>query len=140
QCFTPRVAFGCCQIRLMFPTHFAPDRMGNEMIVLYGSKELGPRCYNNHTVGTLTYELQHRPESKRGFFLKQSTSKAIKRNMGSKMLFCNWAYVHDIVQSKKVSWPTKFGSPDWSKVPSLARKALEFRKQKNRVAYLSLFY
>uniref|UniRef100_A0A8C1SD71 Uncharacterized protein n=1 Tax=Cyprinus carpio TaxID=7962 RepID=A0A8C1SD71_CYPCA len=127
QCF---IAFGCCQIRLMFPTHFAPDRMGNEMIVLYGSKELGPRCYNNHTVGTLTYELQHRPESKRGFFLKHCLFLTYIP------FFSPGAYVHDIVQSKKVSWPTKFGSPDWSKVPSLARKALHTEVQ----IYLTFFY
>ncbi|KTF90921.1 hypothetical protein cypCar_00048730, partial [Cyprinus carpio] len=48
----PRVAFGSCQKRLMFPTHFAPDRMGNEMLALCGSKELGPGCYDNHTTDT----------------------------------------------------------------------------------------
>ncbi len=91
--------------------------------------------------------------------------------------FSPGVYVHDTSQSK-VSWPMKFSSPDWSKVPSLERRALrtevqicltffyklqfketivflhnlmcfvsmqlyndkEFRKQRNRVAYLSLFY
>lgn len=49
----PLVAFGSCQKRLIFPTHFAPNRMGNEMLALHGSndyKALGPGCYDNHTV------------------------------------------------------------------------------------------
>lgn len=50
NCQAPRVAFGSCQKRLMFPTHVAPDRMGNEMLARYSSKELGPGCYDNHTV------------------------------------------------------------------------------------------
>uniref|UniRef100_A0A8C1SD69 Protein pitchfork-like n=1 Tax=Cyprinus carpio TaxID=7962 RepID=A0A8C1SD69_CYPCA len=169
----PRVAFGSCQKRLMFPTHFAPDRMGNEMLALCGSKELGPGCYDNHTVGTLTYELQHRPESKRGYVLGARTAPRflppIKTDTPSPQKYqqdWTWskvcppgkapfnsttarirhsntdsspgpgAYVHDIVQSKKVSWPMKFGSPDWSKVPSLERRALRTEVQ----IYLTFFY
>ncbi|KAM8780274.1 ciliary microtubule-associated protein 3 [Rhynchonycteris naso] len=48
----------------------------------------------------------------------------------------------------KVSWPMKFGSPDWAQVPCLQKRTLkaelptdkDFRKHRNRVAYLSLFY
>uniref|UniRef100_A0A8D2JN11 Ciliary microtubule associated protein 3 n=1 Tax=Sciurus vulgaris TaxID=55149 RepID=A0A8D2JN11_SCIVU len=48
----------------------------------------------------------------------------------------------------KVTWPMKFGSPDWAQVPSLEKRTLkaelstdkEFRKHRNRVAYLSLYY
>lgn len=46
----PRVAFGTCQKRLMFPTHFASDRMGNELHAQRDSAELGPGCYDNHNV------------------------------------------------------------------------------------------
>ncbi|XP_069489152.1 ciliary microtubule-associated protein 3 isoform X2 [Ambystoma mexicanum] len=50
--------------------------------------------------------------------------------------------------SKRVTWPMKFGSPDWSQVPSLEKRTLrselitdkEFRKHRNRVSYLSLYY
>ncbi|XP_058618253.1 protein pitchfork isoform X2 [Onychostoma macrolepis] len=181
----PRVAFGSCQKRMMFPTHFAPDRMGNEMLALYSSKDLGPGCYDNHTVASLTYGLQHRPESKRGYVLGARTAPRflppVKTATPSPQKYQpDWtrsevcppgnapfnsttarfrhsntdsspgpgAYVHDTGQSKVVSWPMKFGSPDWSNVPSLERRALrtelyhdkEFRKQRNRVAYLSLFY
>ncbi|XP_054037546.1 protein pitchfork [Rissa tridactyla] len=52
---------------------------------------------------------------------------------------------------KKITWPMKFGSPDWSLVPMPAKRMLnmevqkltidrEFRKHRDRVAYLSLYY
>ncbi|XP_071624772.1 ciliary microtubule-associated protein 3 [Heliangelus exortis] len=52
---------------------------------------------------------------------------------------------------KKVTWPMKFGSPDWSLVPSPVQKMAkmevqkmsmdrEFRKHRDRVAYLSLYH
>ncbi|XP_072553334.1 ciliary microtubule-associated protein 3 isoform X2 [Salminus brasiliensis] len=58
------------------------------------------------------------------------------------------AYAHDTPHNQKVSWPMKFGSPDWSRVSQLERKAIrtelpcdkEFKKQRQRVAYLHLFY
>ncbi|NXC37958.1 PIFO protein, partial [Penelope pileata] len=48
---------------------------------------------------------------------------------------------------RKISWPMKFGSPDWSLVPMPAKRTLkmelimdrEFRKHRNCVAYLSLY-
>nr|XP_009295292.1 protein pitchfork-like isoform X2 [Danio rerio] len=155
-----RVAFGSCQKRLMFPTHFAPDRMGNEMLSQFGSAEGGPGCYDNHTVGTLLYELQHKPESKRGYVFAARTASrflpALKAVTPSPQKYqLDWtlpkvcppgkapfnsttlrfrpkdaeispgpgAYAHDAIQSK-VSWPMKFGSPDWTKVPMLERRAL----------------
>ncbi|XP_067301904.1 ciliary microtubule-associated protein 3 isoform X2 [Pseudorasbora parva] len=185
----PLVAFGSCQKRLIFPTHFPPNRMGNaEMLALHGStdsKKLGPGCYENHTVGTLIYDLQHRPESKRGYVLAARTEPRFlppfKTDTPSPQKYQqDWtlskvcpprkapfnsttvrlrpsnadsspgpgAYAYDTIQNKRVSWPMKFGSPDWSKVPLLERRALrtellhdkEFRKQRNRVAYLRLFF
>ncbi|XP_040193638.1 protein pitchfork-like [Rana temporaria] len=57
-------------------------------------------------------------------------------------------YEHYTEQGRKVSWPGRFGSPDWSSVPSLPKRTFkselstdkEFRKNRNRVAYLSLYY
>ncbi|XP_069801481.1 ciliary microtubule-associated protein 3 [Dendropsophus ebraccatus] len=57
-------------------------------------------------------------------------------------------YEHDTKLGRKVSWPGSFGTPEWSEVPSLELKTLrtelqadkEFRKTRNRVAYLSLYY
>ncbi|KAI2649605.1 Protein pitchfork [Labeo rohita] len=148
----PWVAFGSCQERLMFPTHFARDRMGNEMLALYGSSELGPGCYDNHTTATPSPQKYQQdwtrfkvcPPGKAPF--NSTTVKLRPSNTDSGP--GPGAYVHDTIQSKKVLWPMKFGSPDWSKVPSLEKRALrtelihdkEFRKQRNRVAYLSLFY
>ncbi|XP_072610433.1 ciliary microtubule-associated protein 3-like [Vulpes vulpes] len=48
----------------------------------------------------------------------------------------------------KITWPMKFGSPDWAQVPCLQKRTLkaelstdkDFRKHRNRVTYLSLFY
>ncbi|XP_039508126.1 si:ch211-66i15.4 isoform X2 [Pimephales promelas] len=173
----PLFAFGSCQKRLMFPTHFAPNRMGCSTA---GSKELGlgPGWYDNHTVGTLIYDLQHRPESKRGYVLGARTAPRFLPPF--KKYQQDWAqskvcppgktpfnsttvrhrpsnadstpgpgaYAHNTILNKRVLWPMKFGSPDWSKVPLLERRALrtellhdkDFRKQRNRVAYLSLFY
>ncbi|KAM9369352.1 ciliary microtubule-associated protein 3 [Phaethornis superciliosus] len=60
-------------------------------------------------------------------------------------------YQPDKPVPKKVTWPMKFGSPDWSLVPSPAQKMAkmevqkmsmdrEFRKYRDRVAYLSLYH
>ncbi|XP_029429763.1 protein pitchfork-like isoform X2 [Rhinatrema bivittatum] len=58
------------------------------------------------------------------------------------------SYSCEVHQNRKVSWPMKFGAPDWSLVPSLAKRTLkselltdkEFRKKRSRIAYLSLYY
>ncbi|XP_050767221.1 protein pitchfork [Gymnogyps californianus] len=60
-------------------------------------------------------------------------------------------YEADKQLHKKITWPMKFGSPDWSLVPMPAKRMLkmevqkltidrEFRKHRDRVAYLSLYY
>ncbi|KAG5215093.1 hypothetical protein JEQ12_000669 [Ovis aries] len=49
---------------------------------------------------------------------------------------------------QKVTWPMRFGSPDWAQVPCLQKRTLkaelstdkDFRKHRNRLAYLSLYY
>ncbi|XP_022439545.1 protein pitchfork-like [Delphinapterus leucas] len=57
-------------------------------------------------------------------------------------------YNPEIKAPKKITWPMKFGSPDWAQVPCLQKRTLkaelptdkDFRKHRNRVAYLSLYY
>ncbi|XP_068945333.1 ciliary microtubule-associated protein 3 [Petaurus breviceps papuanus] len=57
-------------------------------------------------------------------------------------------YNPETIVSRKVTWPMKFGSPDWAQVPVLKKRTLkaelitdkEFRIHRNRVAYLSLYY
>jgi len=43
------VVFGTRQERRLFPSHFAPDRLGNQMS-LQGAPHRGPGCYDNHEV------------------------------------------------------------------------------------------
>ncbi|XP_006899409.1 PREDICTED: protein pitchfork [Elephantulus edwardii] len=58
------------------------------------------------------------------------------------------SYNPEIKPPRKVTWPMKFGSPDWAQVPCLQKRSLrselptdkDFRKHRNRVAYLSLYY
>ncbi|NXC70876.1 PIFO protein, partial [Anhinga anhinga] len=64
------------------------------------------------------------------------------------VLFRPGTYEADKQLHKKITWPMKFGSPDWSLVPMPAKRMLkmeltidrEFRKHRDRVAYLSLYY
>ncbi|XP_072569410.1 heat shock 70 kDa protein 1 isoform X1 [Paramormyrops kingsleyae] len=67
------VVFGSCQERTLFPYHWAPDRMENELS-LKGCPHRGPGCYDNHTVGTIVYELEKRPLSKKGYILAARTA------------------------------------------------------------------
>ncbi|XP_062872112.1 ciliary microtubule-associated protein 3-like [Trichomycterus rosablanca] len=183
-----RVAFGSCQERKMFPTHSAPNRMGNEQPGLHGSDELGPGSYHNQVhVDTIIYNLRKKPESKKGYSLAARTAprflpplqtvtpspqkyqqdwsasraccpgktpfNSISQRFSSKSATVSCSpgpgfYDLETTFNQKVSWPMKFGSPDWSKVALPEKKALhtelhcdkEFLKQRNRVAYLSMFY
>ncbi|XP_038605528.1 protein pitchfork [Tachyglossus aculeatus] len=57
-------------------------------------------------------------------------------------------YTPEKLPPRKVTWPMKFGAPDWNLVPFPKKRTLktelitdrEFRKHRNRVAYLSLYY
>ncbi|XP_061219156.1 ciliary microtubule-associated protein 3 [Neopsephotus bourkii] len=60
-------------------------------------------------------------------------------------------YKADKQLHKRITWPMKFGSPDWSLVPMPPRRMLkmevqkitidkEFMRHRNRVAYLSLYF
>ncbi|XP_047427682.1 protein pitchfork-like [Mugil cephalus] len=181
-----RVFFGSSQERRLFPLHYAPDRLGNQM-----SRQeepcLGPGCYDNHKFGTIVDDLEKTPGSKKGYGLSARTATrfptfkkaqtpspqqyqqdqhTFKIPAPSKIPFSSTTrrffsiphtaegspgpgtYAHDAVINKKVSWPMCFGSPDWSRLPQLEKKSLrvklsnekEFIKQRNRLAYLSLYY
>ncbi|XP_040050008.2 ciliary microtubule-associated protein 3 [Gasterosteus aculeatus] len=68
-----RAHFGSSQERKLFPLHYAPDRLGSQM-----SRELaphiGPGCYDNHEFGTIVYDLQRTPGSKKGYSLASRTA------------------------------------------------------------------
>ncbi|NXX13761.1 PIFO protein, partial [Podargus strigoides] len=57
-------------------------------------------------------------------------------------------YNTDTKLNRKITWPMKFGSPDWSLVPNPVQRMLkmemttdkEFMKHRARLAYLSLYY
>uniref|UniRef100_A0A673X6E0 Si:ch211-66i15.4 n=1 Tax=Salmo trutta TaxID=8032 RepID=A0A673X6E0_SALTR len=140
------VSFGSCQERKLFPTHCAPNRLGNKLS-LEGAPHRGPGCYDNH-VGTILYDIQKRPESKKGYTLAARTSARFLPCAQLFLCYSPGTYAHDTTLNRKVSWPMKFGSPDWGRLPTLERKALrtellcdkEFAKQRSRVAYLQLFY
>uniref|UniRef100_A0A8C7ME02 Si:ch211-66i15.4 n=1 Tax=Oncorhynchus kisutch TaxID=8019 RepID=A0A8C7ME02_ONCKI len=174
-CFAPLrcVAFGSCQERKLFPTHCAPNRLGNKLS-LEGAPHRGPGCYDNHvsfseslnillsfkcfppTTQTITPSPQRYQQDRTwskvyppGRIPFSSTTK----RFSTKPVTADFkpgpgTYAHDTTLNQKVSWPMKFGSPDWGRLPTLERKALrtellcdkEFVKQRSRVAYLQLFY
>ncbi|XP_066559130.1 ciliary microtubule-associated protein 3 [Amia ocellicauda] len=181
------VCFGSSQERRLFPSHCAPDRLGNTLAPVLGAPHRGPGCYKNHTVGTVVYELEKKPESRRGYTLaartaprflptaqtvtpspqqyqqdwtrprpqqagatpfSSSSPRFLRRRAEGNPNPGPGTYSHDTPRNSKVSWPMRFGAPDWSQVPLLERRTLraelfcdkEFRKHKNRVAYFSLFY
>ncbi|XP_004560356.1 ciliary microtubule-associated protein 3 isoform X1 [Maylandia zebra] len=181
-----RVCFGSSLERRLFPLHYAPDRLGNQMSQ-QGPPHVGPGSYDNHEFGTILYDIQKTPGSKKGYSLSARTAvrfppcnKAVtpspwqyqQDQSGSrvsppgKIAFSSKAqrfkttpctserspgpgtYAHDRVTNRKVSWPMCFGRPDWSSLPQIGKKSLrvklasekEYLKQRNRVAYLSLYY
>ncbi|XP_008286487.1 protein pitchfork [Stegastes partitus] len=159
---------------------------GNQMSQ-QGAPHVGPGHYDNHEFGTIVYDLEKRPVSKKGYSLcartaarfppcnktatpspqqyqrDQTRSRVVPPGKtpfsSTTQRFSSMsstagdspgpgAYAHDVVTNRKVSWPMCFGSPDWPRLPQLEKKSLkrnltgekEFLKQRNRVAYLSLYY
>uniref|UniRef100_A0A8C0GTI5 Ciliary microtubule associated protein 3 n=1 Tax=Chelonoidis abingdonii TaxID=106734 RepID=A0A8C0GTI5_CHEAB len=172
-----RNSFGSCQERKIFPFHHAPDRLGNQLVPILGDPYRGPGSYNNDERSSMVYALTHKPESTKGYILGARTSlrfppdckvrKAlstvrhgccmflwvIKKMNALYEILCSSSfrpgtYEADKLPHKKITWPMKFGSPDWSLVPMPERRTLrtelitdkEFRKHRNRLAYLSLYY
>ncbi|KAG7237918.1 hypothetical protein INR49_031711 [Caranx melampygus] len=73
-----RVSFGSSQERKLFPVHYAPDRLGNQM-ARQEDPNLGPGSYDNHEktcsqFGTIVDELQRKPQSKKGYGLTARTA------------------------------------------------------------------
>ncbi|XP_034167940.1 protein pitchfork isoform X2 [Pangasianodon hypophthalmus] len=148
------VAFGSCQERKMIPTHGAPNRMGNELLTLQRSPTPGPGCYDSHVTVTPSPQKYQQDWSVSQMCSPGKTSvNSTTPRFTSKSATVNsnpgpGAYVLDGPCNQRVSWPMKFGSPDWSQVPMLERRALrtelpcdkEFLKHRNRVAYLRLHY
>ncbi|XP_040913225.1 protein pitchfork-like [Toxotes jaculatrix] len=67
------VFFGSSQERKLFPRHYAPDRLGNQMS-RQEAPHLGPGCYDNHEFGTIAWNLQKTVESKKGHDVSARTA------------------------------------------------------------------
>lgn len=50
------------------------------------------------------------------------------------------AYMFDGPCNKRVSWPMKFGSPDWSQVPMLERRALRTEVKTKKIGVVFKLY
>ncbi|XP_068125526.1 ciliary microtubule-associated protein 3 isoform X2 [Hyperolius riggenbachi] len=149
-----KVCFGSTQDRKHFPHHCAPDRLGNELAPIRGAPNRGPGCYNNEEMETPSPAEYQSSWSKERTFSANYVPFSIQAvRFPDKMsdLSLNpgpGVYEREIHVGRKVSWPGQFGSIDWSSVPSLQKRTLrselltdrEFRKNRNRVAYLSLYY
>uniref|UniRef100_A0A8D0GX02 Ciliary microtubule associated protein 3 n=1 Tax=Sphenodon punctatus TaxID=8508 RepID=A0A8D0GX02_SPHPU len=148
-----RNAFGSCQERKIFPLYHAPDRLGNELAPVKGDPVLGPGTYN---IDEVSFASGLPKTSIKGYAVGARTATRFPPDLNVKgensslcfSLFRPGTYIADKLHHRHVTWPMKFGSPDWSMIPTLERRALrtelltdlEFRKHRNRVAYLSLYY
>uniref|UniRef100_A0A663MBR4 Primary cilia formation n=1 Tax=Athene cunicularia TaxID=194338 RepID=A0A663MBR4_ATHCN len=178
----PRISFGSCQERKIFPLHHASDRLGIQLVAIRGDPLLGPGCYLSREVSCSVFMLRAFPSHKTKtkpilkFSLLQTVtpSPATYQSFWKKERKCQPAYAPFSIKTprfpdkpsdkdffpgpgtyeagkqlnKKITWPMKFGSPDWSSVPAPPKRMLkmemtidkEFRKHQDRVAYLSLYY
>ncbi|XP_042265042.1 protein pitchfork-like [Thunnus albacares] len=68
-----RLFFGSTQERRLFPLHYAPDRLGNQMS-RQEAPHVGPGCYDNHEFGTIMYNSKKTPGSKKGYGLSARTA------------------------------------------------------------------
>ncbi|XP_072553335.1 ciliary microtubule-associated protein 3 isoform X3 [Salminus brasiliensis] len=136
-----RVAFGSCQERKMFPAHRAPNRAGIEFLPQYGSPLLGPGCYDNHVAATPSPQKYQQdwsmsrvcPPGRTPF--NSSNQRFRSKPATASSSPGPGAYAHDTPHNQKVSWPMKFGSPDWSRVSQLERKAIRTEVQTRNDLY-----
>ncbi|KAM8932098.1 ciliary microtubule-associated protein 3-like isoform 3-T3 [Lycaon pictus] len=144
--------FGTSQPRKLFPHHHPPSLLGNKFLPLRGAPHRGPGCYiaeDDMMLYPSMYQAENPQEQihKQNFapfnaFLPRFRTSKDTSNPGP------GTYNPEMKPSPKITWPMKFGSPDWAQVPCLQKRTLkaelstdkDFRKHRNRVAYLSLFY
>ncbi|XP_070252619.1 ciliary microtubule-associated protein 3 isoform X2 [Myotis yumanensis] len=145
--------FGTGEEKKIFPYFHPHNLLGNTFLPLRGAPHRGPGCYTTDTDLTPhpgTYQTINLQEGKQ----KQSFAPfnvMLPRFMthSKDMSFPGPdMYNPQIKPPAKVTWPMKFGSPDWAQIPCLQKRTLkaelpsdkDFRRQRNRMAYLSLFY
>uniref|UniRef100_A0A8C3VN55 Protein pitchfork n=1 Tax=Catagonus wagneri TaxID=51154 RepID=A0A8C3VN55_9CETA len=148
-------SFGTCQQRKLFPHFYPPNLLGNKFVPLRGAPHRGPGCYITEDRYGLAYNLSKIPTSKKGYTFGARTAVRFKpiskvrncpgRRKKHKQNFAPFnsllprfktdskdtcypgptTYNPEIKPSRKVSWPMKFGPPDWAQVPCLQKRTLK---------------
>nr|KAF6413976.1 primary cilia formation [Molossus molossus] len=145
--------FGTCQQKKIFPYSYPYNFLGNKFLPLRGAPHRGPGCYtteNDMTPHPGTYQTVNFQEQKPKQNFAPFNVMLPRFRTHSKDMYYPGPGIYNpkIKPPPKVTWPMKFGSPDWAQVPCLQKRTLkaelptdkDFRKHRNRMAYLSLFY
>ncbi|XP_023088428.1 protein pitchfork isoform X2 [Piliocolobus tephrosceles] len=144
--------FGTCQQRKLFPHFHPPNLIGNKFVPLRGSPHRGPGCYlpDEMTPAAGMYQkVSPQQEKHKQNFAPFNVLVPRFKNYPKDTYYPSpGAYNPEKKPPPKIAWPMKFGSPDWAQVPCLQKRTLkaelstdkDFRKHRNRVAYLSLYY
>ncbi|XP_061042164.1 ciliary microtubule-associated protein 3-like isoform X2 [Eubalaena glacialis] len=146
-------SFGTCQQRKLFPHFHPPNLLGNKFLPLRGAPHRGPGCYigeDDMTPYPGMYQTVGPQEQthKQNFAPFNALLPRFRTYSKDTCYPGPGTYNPEIKAPKKIIWPMKFGSPDWAQVPCLQKRTLkaelstdkDFRKHRNRVAYLSLYY
>uniref|UniRef100_A0A8C8ZBK8 Ciliary microtubule associated protein 3 n=1 Tax=Prolemur simus TaxID=1328070 RepID=A0A8C8ZBK8_PROSS len=148
-----KYSFGTRQHRKLFPHYHPPNLFGNKFLPLRGSPHIGPGCYIPEDDVT-PYPGMYQRVSPQKEQHKQSFAPfnvlVPRFTSYSEDIYCPGpgTYNPEMKPLPKIAWPMRFGSPDWAQVPCLQKRTFktelstdkDFRKHRNRVAYLSLFY
>ncbi|XP_054190427.1 ciliary microtubule-associated protein 3 isoform X4 [Homo sapiens] len=144
--------FGTCQQRKLFPHFHPPNLIGNKFVPLRGSPHRGPGCYFSDEMtphaGRYQKVSPQQEKNKQNFAPFNVLVPRFKNYPKDTYYPSPGAYNPEKKPPPKIAWPMKFGSPDWAQVPCLQKRTLkaelstdkDFRKHRNRVAYLSLYY
>nr|XP_020739026.1 protein pitchfork isoform X2 [Odocoileus virginianus texanus] len=146
-------SFGTCQHRKIFPYFHPPSLLGNKFLPIRGVPHRGPGCYIAEEDVTpypgmyQTVNLQEQTH-KPNFAPFNTLSPRFRTHSKDPCYPGPGTYKLEKKAPQKVTWPMKFGSPDWAQVPCLQKRTLktelstdkDFRKHRNHLVYLSLYY
>uniref|UniRef100_A0A8C3MB36 Uncharacterized protein n=1 Tax=Geospiza parvula TaxID=87175 RepID=A0A8C3MB36_GEOPR len=145
------ISFGTTQERKTFPYSYAPDRLGIEVLGVRGNPSLGPGSYlgpesslSTRPMSTLGYVMgartaprfQQKAQQKTGGKQEKAAKKRgeSRKKTGEKQQNKTMGKATKILPSPKVSWPSRFGAPDWAALPQLAPRMVKMQVQKVRKA------
>ncbi|XP_058675215.1 protein pitchfork [Ammospiza nelsoni] len=186
------ISFGTTQDRKMFPSSFAPDRLGIEVLGVRGSPLLGPGSYLGPENNVLQSSWSTRPMSALGYVMGARTAPRFQQRArtvtpgpaaygpfpaeprparpgpapvpfsSSSPRFPTRLRDRDRYpgpgsydirepQTKKVSWPSRFGAPNGAALPQPVQRMVKmqvqkmtvdknFQKNQGREAYLKLHH